>query len=271
MKTLTLLPALAGLLAYTATCAELTPRQILEKSIANYEVDWNAALEYRYTERDVTKDAAGKVKTTELSNVSVLQGTPYSRLVARNGEPLPPEEARKEAEKYEKALNTRESESPEQRKRRVAKYRTERQFLHEIPDAFAIRLIGRETINGRANYVLQLTPRPGYVPKAKNARMFSDIEGKLWVDEQDLRWTKAEANVINTISIGWVLARIGPGAHITLEQEKVDGDHWMPKKIDVDGMARIMLVKNRAINQTISYADYRRSSASPAGVSAKNR
>ena len=64
--------------------------------------------------------------------------------------------------------------------------------------------------------------------------------------------------MINTISIGWVLARIGPGAHITMKQVKVDGEHWMPKEIDVNGSAKILLVKNRTLDETVSYSDYKR-------------
>lgn len=270
MKTLTL-PALVAFVAGSAVCAGLSPRQIVLQSINNYDKDWRAALNFTYIEHDATKDAAGKVKTVEVSQVSVLNGTPYSRLIAKNGRPLSGEEAAKENEKYRKALSTRTAESPEQRARRVAKYQQERAFLHEIPDAFNIQLVGKEFINGRSNYVLQLTPKKGYVPKSRNARMFTDIEGKLWVDEQDLRWTKAEAEVTDTISIGWVLARIGRGAHIMLEQVKVDNEHWMPKRIDVTGAARIMLVKNRSIDEDVTFSDYKRTGTPPAGITATRR
>ncbi len=267
-----LLPfALLGLAVPSAYCAELSARDIVTQSIANYDKDWEAALKFSYTETEITKDSSDRTKHVELSRVSVLDGTPYSRLIAKDGHPLTGDEARKENEKFEKAMDTREHETPEQHARRLRKYRNEREFLHEIPNAFNMKLLAPETVNSRTNYVIELTPKEGYVPKAKNARMFSDIEGKLWVDGQDLRWTKAEANVINTISIGWFLARIGPGAHITLTQVKVDAEHWMPKQITVDGSARIMLVKNRAIDETITYADYKPIGKGEAAVSAKNR
>jgi hypothetical protein len=250
--------------------AEPNPRDLVAQSIVNYEKDWKATLSYAYTERDVSKDPNGRAKSSEMSHVSVIDGTPYSRLVAKNGHPLGPEEARKEEEKYRKAIHARDSETPEQKARRINKYLDERGFLHEIPDAFNMKLLGHEMVDGRPNYVIELTPKPGYVPKSKNARIFPDIEGKLWIDEQDLRWTKAEANVISNISIGWVLARIGPGAHITLSQTKVDGEHWMPKRIDVTGSARIMLVKNRNIDETLTYEDYHRIGKGNTTVTAKN-
>jgi hypothetical protein len=269
VKTATLL--LVGLVARCALCADPNPRDLVSRSIANYEKDWKAALDFTYTEHEITNDSSGRPKSVEVSQVNVLNGTPYSRLIAKDGHPLAPDEALRENEKYDKTLDARERETAEQRARRVRKYEDERRFLYEIPNAFNIRLVGHETLNGRANYIIALTPKAGYVPQSHNARIFQNIEGKLWIDEQDLRWTQAVANVIDTISFGWILARIGPGAHITLKQEKVDGEHWMPKEIDVNGMARIMLVKNRTVNQTISYDNYKRVHPAPPTAAAKNR
>lgn len=251
--------------------AEPDPREIVGKSIANYENDWNAALAFTYTEQDVSKDASGRTKSVEVLQVSPLDGTPYSRTIAKNGHTLEGDEAAKENGKYDKAVESRGRETPEQHARRVSKYQDERGFLREIPDAFDMKLLGHETLDGRANYLIQLTPKADFAAKSKNARMFSNIAGKLWVDEQDLRWTKAEADVINTISIGWVLARIGSGTHITMTQVKVDDEHWMPKEIDVSGAARIMLVKNRTLDETVSYSGYKRVSPEQGTSAAKNQ
>ena len=270
MKTATL-TIVVSLIAGRAFCADPDVRDLVSQSITNYDKDWQAALDFTCTEHDVTKDSSGHPKTVEISQINVFKGTPYSRLIARDGQPLSTEEVRKEDEKYRKMTDTRERETPGQHARRIHKYEEERQFLHEIPDAFDMKLLGHETLAGRPNYVIALTPKEGYVPKSKNARLFSSIEGKLWIDLQDVRWTQAEANVIDTISIGWVLARIGPGAHITMKQVKVDDEHWMPKEIDVNGNARILLVKNRTLDETVSYDNYKRVRPAPGTAAAKNR
>ena len=270
MKTATLTAAI-GLIAGCAFCADLNPRDLVSQSITNYDKDWQAALDFTCMEREVTKDSSGHPKTVELSQVNVFKGTPYSRLIARDGRPLNAEETSKEEEKYRKMLDVREKENPEQRARRIRRYQQERQFLHEIPDAFDMKLLGHETLAGRPNYVIALSPKEGYVPRSKNARMFSSIEGTLWIDSEDVRWTQAEANVIENISIGWVLARIAPGAHITMKQVKVDGGHWMPKEIDVNGNARILLVKNRTLDETVSYENYKRVRPARGTAAAQNR
>lgn len=266
-----------GSIATAAYCVELSPRDIVAQSISNYDKDWNASLEFNCIERDVTEDTAGTAKSVEVSQISVLDGTPYSRLIGKNGHPLTAEEARKEDEKYQKALSLRDHETAEQRDRRVRHYLHERRFLQEISDAFNLKLLGEETLSGRPNYLIELTPKPGYVPKLKYARMFADIQGKLWIDQRDLRWTKAEAEVIDTISIGWFLARIGPGTHISMKQVKVDDEHWLTEEIAISGFARIMLVKNRPLNEKVSYSDYQKihhsgghPSGTPAGTTAAN-
>ena len=122
----------------------------MAKSISNYEKDWNAALDFTYTEHDVTKDASGRPKTTEVSQVSVLDGTPYSRLIGKNGHPLshgrsPQRERKVPEDAWRRAKRKRR----EQRARRLRKYQEERRFLHEIPDAFDMKLLGHETVGGR--------------------------------------------------------------------------------------------------------------------------
>jgi hypothetical protein len=72
---------------------------------------------------------------------------------------------------------------------------------------------------------------------------------------------KAQAHVLDTISIGWVLARIGPGADITFEQTRVADGFWMPKKICIEGTAKIFLVHDKDLTETITFTGYHRPEA----------
>lgn len=258
-------------MTWPALSVEANPCQLVTQSITNYEKDWRAALDFNYIERDVSRNSSNQTRSVDFFQVNVIDGTPYKRLIARDGHPLDVEEARKEAERYQKTLDTRDKETAEQRARRIRKYDDEREFLKEIPDAFNMKLLGQETLNGRPNWVVQMTPKAGYIPVSKYARIFPDIEGKLWIDQEDIRWTKAIAKVTDTISFGWVLARIGPGAEITMLQQRVGGGHWMPEKIEIDGVAKILLVKNRTIDETVTYENYKPIHPVPTITDAKNR
>jgi hypothetical protein len=242
----------------SAVYGQVDVRALVKKSIENYNRDWRAGMAWTYTETDITH--TDNTKTVDVSQVAPLDGTPYERLIMKNGRKLPPDEQRKEEQKYEKALKQREDESPSERAARIRKYESERAFIKEILEADNFKLLGQETVDGRPSYVIQLTPKPDYVPKSSHAAMLKHIEGKLWIDKQDVQWAKAEAHVIDTISIGWIVARVGPGARITLEQTRVNNNFWMPKRITINGNAKVFLVHSKDLNQQILYSDYRKAS-----------
>jgi hypothetical protein len=234
--------------------AQIDPHEIVRQSIRNYERDWRAAMSWGYTQTEVT--TAEGTKEIEVSEIVPLEGTPYERVVMKDGRPLSPEEKRKEEHKFERAGRQRENESPAEREARIRKYETERAFVKEVPDAYNFKLVGEETIEGRPVWVIEMTPRPGFTPVSPHAAMLQHIEGKLWIDKEDVRWAKAEAHVIDTISIGWILARIGPGAHFTVEQTRVAPGLWMPKHITIQGVARVMMVHSKNLNQDLRFSGY---------------
>lgn len=78
-------------------------------------------------------------------------------------------------------------ETPQQRAERLRKQAEENASLvREVPKAFDFELVGEELVNGRPAYVLQAAPHPGYHPQGKYGKMFAKVEGKLWIDKQNL-------------------------------------------------------------------------------------
>ena len=87
--------------------------------------------------------------------------------------------------------------------------------------------------------------------------MFSKLEGKLWVDKQDLGWIKADGQVIQPISIGLFLVRLLRGSRIKMEQTRVDDGIWMPEHVEVRAAAKIFFIKNLVIDRVLTYSEYR--------------
>jgi hypothetical protein len=230
-------------------------KALIRKSVENYERDWRTGMRWSYTQTDLTRSEGGK--EVEVVEVLPIEGTPYDHLVSKDGKPLSAEEKRKEDQKYEKVVRQRRAESPAERRARIEKYESDRAFLREIPEAYNFRLIGEDEVNGRPAWVVEMHPKPGYSPLSMRAAMFRHIEGKLWIDKEDVHWAKADAHVIDTISIGWVLARIGPGAHISLDMTRVRPGLWMPAKIDVNGVARVLMVHNKNLNEQLTFSGFK--------------
>jgi len=238
-------------------------RQIVAASIAATQRSWQGRFQYTYMQRDEDRrlDSEGRVKSEEvdLSRMILVRGVPFEQLVERNGQPPPVAEERKQTEKLERL----ERETPAQRAERLRKEEEETASLvGEIPKAFDFQLVGEEVVDGRPAYVLQATPHPGYQAQGKYGKMFSKLEGKLWVDKQDLGWIKADGQVIQPFSIGLFLARVLRGSRITMEQTRIGEGIWVPEHVEIRAAAKIFFFKSLVIDRVLTYSEYRLAEAS---------
>lgn len=245
---------LLALALVSTAWGQLNIQQIVRQSIENYGHDWREEMHWAWTRTDIT--ASNDINETEVWEVAPIDGTPYERLIGRNGRSLTPEEQRREERKYEKALKERDHEALSQRAARLSKYESERAFIQDISEAYNFKLVGEEAVRGRPSLVVQMTTRPGFVPSAPHSSMLEHIEGKLWIDKEDVRWAKAEAHVIDTIGIGWILARIGAGARFGVQQTRVANGFWVPERLTISGLAQVMLVHGRLLNKELTYSGY---------------
>lgn len=232
------------------------PVALVRQSIQNYERDWREAMSWEYRQTDVTHPDG--TKEVDVSEIAPLGGTPYEKLVLKDSQPLSKEQQKKEEHKFNKAARQREEETPAEHLERVRKYEAERAFIRDIPDAYNYRITGEETVNGRSAWVVRLAPKPGFVATAPHGSMLGHIQGTLWIDKEDVQWAKAEAEVIGTIEIGWIMARIGPGAHFSVEQTRVADGLWMPVRITIQGSARVLMVHNKVLDEELTFSGYRK-------------
>lgn len=222
--------------------------------------------DYTYIEREEEHklDGHGVVKKVESQTSEILEidGESVERLIARDDKLLTADEAKKEDEKIQKIIDKRKNEFEGDRRKRLeceAKGREDdRKFVLEVADAFHFWVVGSEAIGGRDAWVLEGEPRPGYQPKNFGARILNRFKGRVWIDKADAQWVKLDITAIDTISVGWVLARIHKGTHIVVEKTRVNDEVWLPKHVQVHFDARVALFKsfNEDIDQT--YRDYKK-------------
>ena len=232
-------------------------RQIVAASIAATRRHWQTRLHYTYLERDQDRrlDSEGRLKSedVEVSKTILVNGVPFEQLVKRNGQPPSAEAERKQKENLDKLKR----ETAEQRAERIRKEEEDNtSIVREVPKAFDFQLVREEIVNGRPAYVLQATPRPGYQAQGKYGKMFSKVEGKLWVDKQDFGWIKVDGHVIEPFSIGLFLVRVLRGSHITMEQTRVGDGIWMPEHVEIRAAAKIFFVKSLVMDRILTYSEY---------------
>ena len=254
-------------LAFCVLCAygAPDPRTLIERSLQRDQRDEELARQYAYLETSSEQEWKNGKRTKlekETHEILSLYGQPHRRLVARDGKPLSTEEQQKEQRKMDKLAAERARETPAERERRLAKYasdrRRQREFLKEIPKAFAFQLAGETKLAGRTAWMIDATPIPNYQPQDSRAKMLSRFKGRFYVAQDDATLLKLEAEAIDTVSFGLVLARLERGARFTLEKTHVNNELWMPSRIKVDFDARLALLKKLKVDLQVEYSDFRK-------------
>lgn len=233
------------------------PREIVRRSVLTDHHTLEMARHYTCQNRQVIKHLGkhGEVKSTEIKtfDVNFYYGQEYSRVIEIDDKLLSEKEQKKEDEKLEKFLAKFRNESESDRDKRLEKERKAREqgraFLQDITNAYDFRLLGEEKVDGADSYVIQATPRPDFQPTQPQADILKKIKGKLWIEKKDYNWVKVEAEATDTISFGLFLFRIHPGSHFVLERTLVNNEVWLLKRLDINGGARIALLKNENVEQ----------------------
>ena len=237
-------------------------RVVADKDIENDK----RQRDYTYIDREVENklDGKGQTKSTEVKTYEVLEiyGEQVQRLIARDDKPLDAKEAAKEEEKIQKIIDKRKNESDEERKKREEKAVKEREdgrkFVREVADAYDFKLVGTEQVGGRDAWVIEGEPRPGFEPQMKEAKVLSKFRGQVWIDKGDLQLAKMDVEAIDTVSFGWVLARVHKGTRVMLEQTRVNDEVWLPRHLTFKLDARIALFKGYNLDGDQEYRDYKK-------------
>jgi hypothetical protein len=248
------------LIACGISCAAGLPTdEIIRRSVAASERNWRAAPDWSYNERDAKPKEGGNSSKTY--RVLVIEGSQYNELVAKNDQPISPEEQAAEEEKLQQEIRRRKSESPRERSERISKYQQERNQDHammlEMVSAFSFTPAGEEDVRGRPAYVFDASPKPGYVPKSRDAKVLTGMRGRLWVDKRTFHWAKVQAEVIKPISFYGFLARVEPGTSFLLEQSPVTGRIWFPIRFRQRVSAKALGIINENSLDEETYSDYK--------------
>jgi hypothetical protein len=241
-------------------------REIIRHSVDSDRRNYKLAENYTFIERQETRtlDSHGAVKrrTVKTYDITLTEGSPYRRLIARDDKPLPPDEQRKEQRKLEKSIAQRRAETPQQRAKRLENWRKERkrsrEFLAELPEAFDFRLFGGDTFEGHKCYMIEAQPRPGYRPKTSAGRFLPKVKGKLWIDAATYDWVRVEAETIGTISLGGIALRLSPGSRLTFTQTWVNNEIWLPQRVRVNVAGRVFLLMKVAAEVETTFSGYKK-------------
>jgi hypothetical protein len=242
-------------------------REVVLRSVGQDTRNERIARNYTYKALNRIRelDSAGNVKATHstLEEVLYVGGKDYFHPLEKDGKSLQAAEAKKEEAKLDRAVKEAsampEAERKKREEERVARRVKERERLRYVPDGFDFTIEGTSMFNGREAWQIRARPRRDY--KGPYAFLYRNMEGTLWIDRQDYQWVKVEADVRETISLGWFLARIEMGTRISFERMKVNGELWAATHVELRASARLALLKKVNAEQEITFSDYRKFAA----------
>lgn len=247
----------AILASVAASAAQNDARAVIEHSVQVVTRDWQAAPEYECFERDFEPN--GSSKTFE--DLMII-GSPYQRLVAVSGDPLPQREQEEEQRKLDETIAQRQSDPEEARRQRIAKYERDRSrdflFLRQLTKAFNFTLVGQRKLGDYWVYVLKAIPRRDYQPPNAEAQVLRGMRGTLWIDKKTYQWVRVEAHVTRPVWIEGFLAKVEPGTRFELDKMPVDDDIWLPKHYVMKARAKVLFLFSHKSAEDDIFYDYRK-------------
>ena len=237
-------------------------RQVADKDIENDKKQ--SAYTYIRREEEHKLDSDGKVTSSEskTEEIMVLYGEQVERLIAKDDKPLSEKDAAKEEERIQKLTDKRKNETEEEHRKRLEKEEKDREdgrkFVGEVADAYNFRLISMENPDGRETYVIDAEPRPDFQPRSKEAKVLPKFRFRVWIDQAESQWVKLDAECIDTVSVGWFLARIHKGSRLLIDQTRINDEVWLPRHVALKVDVRVALLKNFNVETDVTYRDYKK-------------
>lgn len=257
--------ASALILLLPAWAAE-SANEIVKRSLDRDRRNLDRAKDYAYERTTIERDLddRGNVQhtTSEKRDVIILYGRPIGRIVEKDGKALSGKDREREEARFNRVAEKRRRETSDENTKERRAYEknlaAQRKFEQEIPEAFDFKLLRKEQIGNRDVYLIQADPKRGFKPRDFRAGILTRMRGKLWIDAVDYNWVKVEAETTGTISFGWLLARIGPGTQIHVEQRRVNDELWLPAHVALKLDARLAVFKKMRRTVEVEFSNYRK-------------
>jgi hypothetical protein len=232
---------------------------------------------YSCTLDEVSEDVDGKGKvtktTTETYYVFYLGNRRFRKHIATNGQPLGDPEMKKEDEriaKEQKQWEERRKQAQARREAAAAKggqssppqNQGDADMVRDILKVMQFSSFRREPFRGREVLVFDFSPNPDYKPRGLGETLVSKLVGTMWIDESDHQVARVQARSAGSFKVaGGLVASLDSGSSLLVEQEKVNGEIWLPVLEEVHLSAHLLLFKSEKANETDRYSDYKKFTA----------
>lgn len=203
-----------------------------------------------------SEDDHGNVKKTEANDFDIfyVAGVQIERLIRKNGRDLTPDEQNKESERIDKKIAKAKEKSGESGGEQNDVVTVSRFLeLGSFSNPRRVLLDGRDTI------AVDFTGNPKAKTRNRLEGAIRDMEGTVWVDEQDRSLRKLQGHFVNAFKVGGgLLADIRKDSSFEAEWTKINGEVWLPASASGYGSIRVMLLFNFHGSLRVTNSNYRK-------------
>jgi hypothetical protein len=212
---------------------------------------------YTYRERETINelDRDGNTKKVERreSQVFFVNSHQIERLVGKDGQPLNSADAAKENERVKREVAKAERTPPGQ-------------MVDENGQISVARLLAIETFSNprrmeldqRSTLAFDFAGNPGATTHGLAEDASKNLEGTLWIDEQDKQVRKVQATLHSSFRVGFGLFALTKGSSFSFDQKLVGNELWLPTSASVHIEAHAVAFIAYRANVLIVYDDYQR-------------
>jgi hypothetical protein len=196
----------------------------------------------------------GSKKThTDQYQAFYVNNTQILQHISHDGQPLSPEDAKKEQERVDKVVAKLKSHQNKAAKDEV---QLSAGGLLKVATFANPR---REIINGRPTLVFDYQGNPDAKANDLGDEIMRLLAGTLWVDERDNAILRLNGSLQQNFHVGGgLLVNIKKGSWFDFTQMPVNGEIWFPAQFTVHVDGRFLLVKGFNGAGRDTFSDYRR-------------
>ena len=188
-------------------------------------------------EDELNSDGSVKKQKTSEQERFFVNGVEVDHLLARDGKPLSPGDAKKEQQRVN--YEVKKYSDPKQVQKRQAQ---DEKQIDTFLKALKFNNERREMRDGRSTIVFDLAGDPQFHAKSIEERFAVAMVGRIWIDEETGNVDEMHAHTERDIKIGGgLVASLHKGFRIALVQQRQPDNAWITKIVEGSGDARAAL------------------------------
>ena len=227
--------------------------ELVRQTVASELVATDTSGQYMYRVHEETSQGSETYVMIETRDWAI------SRLILKNGQPLPPAQKQREEEHLRSLLTNRDRLVKLQIEKHADDARVNR-VIQALPDAFLYQHAGAETDSaGRELALVTFRPNPHFRPHSTELRVLQGVQGTMLIDPVAGRFVRVEAKLSRDVDFGWgIFVHISGRGSLLLEQQVVWHDQWAITTLALHYTNRRLLLITSRVDSLTKASDFRR-------------